>query len=714
MSTIFCSNGFRPSDAGYGDEGAGRITRHGSGDSSLFSVFAAIAKQVGRDDLRAEFEHRASGIPPGLIQSPRQLSPHPESKYHHDEGCRLVREGKPAEAEPHFRDAIRLDPRHADAHGNLGVALAQLKRLPEAEAAFRLAVRLDPGVVTVYVNLATCLHQQGRHPECEEWARQAIQLDPAVAEPHFLLGCALDARGRPEPAEAALREAVRLNPRHAEAQYRLGRLLARTDKHADAEAALRESLKLRPASAAAWSALGMLLEGQERADEAVDCAREALKLDPESADLHNCLGVALARGEKFPEAQAAYREAVRRAPALASAWSNLGNALRSTGELEEAEKSLREALRLHKDYAEAHNNLAIVLVQAGRDDEALKHYDEAIRLRPDYPEARMNRSLSWLGRGEFDRGWAEYEWRFKVRPNKGGGPPGPRWDGKPMEGKTLLITAEQGLGDSVQFIRYAPLAKAASGATVVFDCPTPLAGLIATCPGVDRVAPRGSGEVVTYDAHVPLLSLPALYGVPPAAATAPVPYFRPDPARVEHWRQELAALPGLKVGISWQGSTIHKGDKMRSVPLARFAGLAAVPGVTLVSVQKGPGTEQLADPAAAALRVADFGAKTSPEMADAAALMMSLDLLVSVDTAVVHVAGALGRPVWVAVPYAADWRWLRDREDTHWYPHTRLFRQTAPGDWDPVFERLAAALADWANEKTGATDDVRAPIEVRA
>ncbi|QJW92550.1 tetratricopeptide repeat protein [Frigoriglobus tundricola] len=412
-------------------------------------------------------------------------------------------------------------------------------------------------------------------------------------------------------------------------------------------------------------------------------------MDPTATDLHNTLGVALAGCERFAEAEAAYREALRLEPRNVSAHSNLGNTLRSQGRLAEAEVSLREALRLKADYPEAHNNLGIVLVQQGREAEGQKHYEEAVRLRSTYAEARMNRSLSWLADGDFVRGWPEYEARFRVN-RKHKPPPGPRWDGAPLGGQILLVTSEQGLGDSIQFVRYLRPAKERGG-TVLFDCPEPLAALVATCPGVDRVVSRGKG--VTYDTHIPLLSLPALFGVPPEAPTAPVPYLTPDPARVDHWRRELAAVPGLRVGIAWQGSAAHKGDKLRSVPLTRFGPLAAVPGVTLCSLQKGFGAEQLAAPEAAGLGIVDLGARTASDMADVAALMMSLDLIVAVDTALVHLAGALGRPAWVALPFAADWRWQRHAETTRWYTSVRLVRQGAWADWDGVFARLTADLA---------------------
>jgi Flp pilus assembly protein TadD len=672
----------------------------------VFGIFAAIASEVGRTDLHAEFTRRAAGSAPAAV-APAPPARDPEADRHQQAGCRLIREGKLAEAERAFREAIRLDPRHADAHGNLGVVFAHQRKLPEAETAFRLAIRLDPVNVIMYVNLATCLTQQGRPADAEEWARQATQLNPTHAEAHRLLGTALDARRKLEPAEVAFRDAVRLDPNHADARFRFGRVLARRGTHKDAETELRAAVGLKPDFTAAWAALAQLLTDTDRHADAVECARTATRLDPKSADLHNGLGVALAGCEKFAEAEAAYREAIRLDSKLASAHSNLGNALRSQGHPDEAERSLREALRLKPDYAEAHNNLGIVLVQVGREAEGQKHYDEAVRLRHDYPEARMNRSLSWLAGGDFARGWSEYEWRFQVN-RKHKAPPGPRWDGSPLNGKILLITSEQGLGDSLHFIRYAPLAKA-KGAKVLFDCPDPLASLVATCPGIDRVVSRAKPGV-TYDTHIPLLSLPSLFGVPPEAATAPVPYFQPDPTRVEHWRRELADVPGLRIGITWQGSTIHKGDRLRSVQLTRFAPLAAVPGVSLCSIQKGTGSEQLNDPAAAPLNVIDLGARTDKDMADTAALMMNLDLVIAVDTAVVHLAGALGRPAWVALPFAADWRWLREGERTLWYPTVRLFRQTVRGDWDGVFGRLAVALAAAARAKAeGRWDETLVP-----
>jgi hypothetical protein len=437
------------------------------------------------------------------------------------------------------------------------------------------------------------------------------------------------------------------------------------------------------------SALGISPAERDKRTKVLESALKSVKRDPKNADLHNTLGIALAACEQFADAETAYREALSLSPKPVSAYRNLGILLIAQGRAEEAEKCFCEALRLKPNYAAAHNSLGIVLIQLGRRQEGIKHFEDAIRLRPEYPEAHLNRALNWLCNGDFARGWPEYEWRLKVKPFKHKTVPGPRWDGSPLDGKTLLIAAEQGLGDSIHFIRYATLAKE-RGAKVVVDCPSILASLLTTCPGVDHVSPKE--RKLVYDTHISLMSLPGLFGVDPDTTPAPVPYLRADPERVDYWRNELANISGLRVGISWQGSKNLKSDHLRSVPLTRFAPLATVPGVSLLSLQKGPGSEPLTKTSAKHMGVLDFGGKTAPEMADVAALMMNLDLVIAVDTSLAHLAGALGRPVWVAVPFAPDWRWFRDREDTPWYPTMRLFRQTERADWDSVFGRLAAAL----------------------
>jgi hypothetical protein len=327
----------------------------------------------------------------------------------------------------------------------------------------------------------------------------------------------------------------------------------------------------------------------------------------------------------------------------------------------------------------------------------------ALRLDPQSASTHWNRALALLQGGDFERGWREYEWRWQ----RAGAQPRvstdrPPWDGRPLDGRAILLWCEQGLGDALQFARYAPLVQR-HGGRVLLQCPGLLRALFRTLPGVDHLLTEGEA-LPSFDVHAPLLSLPALVGTTLATVPAEVPYLSADPARVEAWRQRLAAVPGLRVGVAWQGNPHHKWDRHRSVPLTAFAPLARVTGVRLVSLQKGPGAEQL--PALKdRLRVVDFGDEfgASGPYPDTAALMRCLDLVVTVDTATAHLAGALAVPVWVPLSTIVDWRWLLGRQDSPWYPSMRLFRQTQLGDWAPVFDRMAEELRALVAQADSAT-----------
>jgi hypothetical protein len=349
-------------------------------------------------------------------------------------------------------------------------------------------------------------------------------------------------------------------------------------------------------------------------------------------------------------------------------------------------------LRLNPQYVDAHVNLASALKEMNRPQEALASYELALWLKPDAPSTHWNRSLVWLQEGDYERGWAEYEWRWR-RPKTRPRPfPQPTWDGTPLAGRTILIWMEQGLGDIVHFIRYTALVKERGG-TVIVECPAFLMPLLSRCPGIDRLVAEQT-PLPTFDVHCSLMSLPLLCGTTSLAKVpAPIPYVFVDEERVQSWRQRLAGLTGFKIGIVWQGNPHHPVDRHRSVPLARFAPLAAVRGIRLISLQK-EGTEQLRAVAGRFVVSELDGTWDPPHEAflDSAAIMKGLDLVVTVDTAIAHIAGALGVPVWVPLSEVSDWRWLREREDTPWYPTLRLFRQKRLGDWEPVFERMAREL----------------------
>jgi hypothetical protein len=431
---------------------------------------------------------------------------------------------------------------------------------------------------------------------------------------------------------------------------------------------------------------------QGKLPEAVASYQQALRLRPDSAATHYSLGSALQVQGKFAEAAASYREALRLRPDYVEALNNLGNTLREQGQLSESVASFERAMILRPQSVEAYINLAAALQDQGKRSEAADRLEQALRLRPDFAEARYNRSMLWLLQGNFEQGWPEYENRWRLKDDPASTRSLPRWDGSSLAGKTILLFAEQGMGDTLQFIRYSAVVKE-RGAKVVAEVPPALMGVLAGCPGIDQLVPQGD-PLPPCDLQAALMSLPGLCGTTLASIPAMILYLVTDPSRVAHWRGQLASVSGFKVGICWQGNPAYKHDRRRSVLLAQFAPLAEIPGICLVNLQRGPGGDQWDAIARAWPTVDLIGLAQEPHEAwmESAALICALDLVITVDTAVAHLAGALGKPVWVALPFSPDWRWLLEREDSPWYPTLRLFRQTQPEDWPGVFQRIRQAL----------------------
>ena len=428
---------------------------------------------------------------------------------------------------------------------------------------------------------------------------------------------------------------------------------------------------------------GLALEGTGRLPEAAAAARAAIELAPDLPEAHLNSGNALSGLERFDEATTAMARTVALRPDHAKAHCGLGYALEKQDRLPEAEAACRRAADLNPDLGEAWANLGRILNEQGRTAEALGAYAAAVRARPDNPKDHWNLALALLLNGHLVEGFAEYEWRWRYD-----GFPSPRrsfarpaWAGEPLEGRTILLHAEQGLGDTIQFARYVP-AVARLGGRVVLEAHTPLRRLLGGLEGVTVMAALG-GPLPAFDVHCPLLSLPRLLGTIPTD----VPYLGAEVGAVAEWRANLGG--GLKVGLVWAGNPGHANDGNRSLPLAELAPLLRTPGVRFFSLQKDPrpgDRETLMD-----LGVVDLGPNLD-DFADTAAALTVLDLLVTVDTSVAHLAGALGRPVWLLLPFLPDWRWMTERSDSPWYPTMRLFRQNRRGDWAGVVGRVAEAL----------------------
>jgi Flp pilus assembly protein TadD len=481
----------------------------------------------------------------------------------------------------------------------------------------------------------------------------------------------------------------------ADSERDRGNALYMQGRYAEAVECYRRALRLRPDDVDAVNNLGAALADLGQLADAAACYKQALRLQPDKAEAYYNYANAMRISGRYPEAIKLYAQALRFRPNMPEGHNNLAISLRRLGRLAEATASARRALELRPSYPTGLVNLGLSLVESGHVAEGLVCYDEAIRLDPENGDGHHNRAQAWLLLGEWERGWREYEWRWRSSEFTSPGYPQPRWDGSPLDGRTILLHAEQGFGDAIQFVRYAPFVKERGG-TVVLAAAERMQALLRTAPGIDQIVTLPpTPPLPEFDVYCPLMSLPAIFGTTTSSVPAEIPYLRAEPERVERWRKRLEPHRGFRVGIAWQGSpAMLPHDLWRSIPLTRFEPLARVDGVCLVSLQRGAGTDQLAAlggrfPLVDLAR--DFD-ESAGVLLDTAALMMSLDLVVTCDTSIGHLAGALGVPVWIALQAVPAWRWLFDREDTAWYPTARLFRQIRFGAWEEPFGRMAGAL----------------------
>ncbi|MCU0559499.1 MAG: tetratricopeptide repeat-containing glycosyltransferase family protein [Desulfobacterales bacterium] len=503
------------------------------------------------------------------------------------------------------------------------------------------------------------------------------------------------ATGRQDlPAAAACyREAILMEPLLPEAHFNLALVSKRAGRTAEALAGFRRVLRLQPGNSQALCHVADLLCAAGDCASAVVHYRAALAFDPELSEARNNLGNALRILDELPAAIDCFRTLVRLRPDLAEGHYNLGSSLLAVGEPEAAAAALQEALRLKPGYAEAWNNLGLACKALARYPEAIECFCLALRLKPGSAEARWNRAYARLLTGDFARGWQDFEARYDLNQWRLFYPfrrSSPRWGGETLSSGTILVHDEQGLGDTLQFVRYLPWVRQRC-ARVILETQAPLVDVLRGLPGVDEVrarpdaAPADSG----IDAHIALMSLPRITGTAAESIPCVVPYIWPEIDKQRRWAARTAG-PGLKVGIVWAGRPAHHNDKNRSCRLQELAGLSRIPGLRLFSLQKGPAAAQLRELGLNGV-IDDLDAELG-DFTDTAAAVATLDLLVSVDTAVAHLAGAMARPVWVLLPFIPDWRWLLGRTESPWYPTMRLFRQDRAGEWGSVLRRVERAL----------------------
>ncbi|MEZ2238967.1 tetratricopeptide repeat protein [Microcoleus sp.] len=597
------------------------------------------------------------------------------------------------EAIAHYRQALALEPNLAETLSNLGSALADAGETAEAIAVYDRALSLNPHCAEAWINLGLAREAQGELAEAINCYQQGIEVNPNCPEAYLNLGIALEKQGDKEGeakefydrAIANYERAIALKPNYFEALHNLAYATIRQGKIASAIAYYERSTALQPSLAETLIGLGSSLQQQGKLDEALAVCQQAIQKLPSHAEAHCNLGIVFQKQGKIANAIACYHQALSLKPDFPTALNNLGKAFEDDGKIAEAIECYQRAIELQPDGINSCNGLGNALRQQGQFTDAVACYSHGVEFNKTHPEAHLNLALALLLMGDFERGFSEYEWRLLVQEKQF--PTNnfiqPFWDGKDLDGKTILLCPEQGLGDAIQFIRYADLVKQKGGNVIVW-CSPQLQRLFEQVWAIDRliVDPEAAPD---FDVRAQLMSLPHLLGTTLATIPAQVPYLAPPPGL----EFTLHATSNLKVGIVWSGNPNNSQNNLRSFPLTCVVKLLDIPGVEFYSLQKEcPEAERTL---LEQMQIADLSAYLH-DFADTAAAISALDLVISMDTSVAHLAGALGKPVWILLCFTPDWRWMLEGEESPWYPTARLFRQEKAGDWEGVFGRVALAL----------------------
>ena len=633
----------------------------------------------------------------GQFDLAAQISPNAAIVFY-NRGIALGALHRQIEAAASYEKAIALKPEMAEAHYNLGLALRAMGRMDEAVSSYRRAVAFKPGLYQAHNNLGDVLRQLGRLPEALDSLEQALAVKPDHVEAINNRGLILHQLRRLGEALASFDRAIALEPRRAEAFNNRGLVLQELGRTEAAIASYDRAIELQPDHADAWSNRGGALQRAKRIDEALASCERAIALDPAHPGAFNNRGIALHQGRRLEEALDSYERAISLKPDFAEAWNNRGNAMHDLRRMEEALASFQRAIELNPKYAEAIGNRGMVRQDLRHLDAARNDYDAAIMLRPGYAEALKRRAGLKLLQGEFAGGWADFEASVgQVRAGLPNRPRIPFWNGESLAGKSILLSEPNGLGDTLQFIRFVPLLLQ-RGARVGFHGPANFFRVLGAFS--DRIQFVQDAQAGGYDFQCWLWSLPHYLRIDINGLADSVPYLQAEPELVERWSHRLDRAQ-FNIGICWQGNPGRKIDASRSIPLAKFFPVSQVSGVRLVSLQKNFGLEQLQNlPSGMTVEVPGDGFDDGPDaFVDSAALLENLDLVIAPDTSINHLAGALGRPAWLALTYVPDWRWMLDRADSPWYPSLRLFRQERIDDWDPVFEAMAAALPELIRDR---------------
>ncbi len=657
------------------------------------------------------------------MPKPGRLTPATQADF--AAAVRYHQAGKAREADALYRQVLAVHPQHADSLHLLGVLALQVGRPDLAQDLIGRAIAADGTVALYHTNLGNAFNALGKPDASIACYRRALVLKPRYPEACHNLATALLGQNQAGEAAAWLRKAIALKPDFAEAYNALGNAHAALNEPEQAVACYRRAVSLRPSYADAHNNLGAALAEAGQLEAAAGCYRQALGFQPDIAEVHNNLGAVLERLGQCGEAAACWQTAIALRPDLAEAHDGLGTLLADAGLLEQAAACYRTAISLRPDVARSHDNLGTVMKAQGRLDDAIACFRAAVARAPDAPNPNYNLAIALLALGDMAEGWPAYEWRWRtaamapvrrdfaqpqwygqaashVHRNTAGRETGPELPspgdtpghGPAGSGPTLLIHAEQGLGDTIQFCRYVALA-AARGWRTILEVQPALVRLLSGLAGADLIVARGE-PLPPFDVHCPMQSLPLALGTTLATIPAAPAYLYADPAQTDVFHARLAAMgkPGLRIGLVWAGDPAMVRDRQRSLPPDRLAPLLAVPGCHFVSLQKDAGGRL---PGTGLTCIMD----EMTGLTDTAALIAALDLVIAADTAVAHLAGALGKPVWLLDRFDPDWRWLTGRRHSPWYPSLRIYRQSRPDDWNTVIAAVAADLPGLPGYETG-------------
>lgn len=496
---------------------------------------------------------------------------------------------------------------------------------------------------------------------------------------------ALQNAGQLQQAEQLYRRVLGVDPNHPDALHLLGKIAIQVGAFEPARELIGRAIAAAPQVADYHASFADASGALGDAEAAMSGYQKALELRPDFVEARNNLGIVLAERGQTDQAIEHYRQAIALHPDLAHPWCNLSQALLQKGEKQASLEAAEKSISLDPNLADAHNNRGAAKLRLGRIEEAAQSFHHAIDLRAEFPLAHANLAMTQLLKGDFENGWAEYEWRLrltdsiKFRPDF----PVPRWQGEDLDGKRILLHAEQGFGDVIHFARYVPMV-AELGAIVYIGCHPQLKRLMNTLSGVVDCVTRDE-PAPEIDFHCPLPSLGFMFKTNSETIPKDVPYLWPDPQWIDRFRDRVPGGTGLKrIGLAWKGRPTHADDRSRSMSVDQFVPIARVKNVWLTSLQKGEASKP-------SFEMTDFTAELN-DFADTSGLIKNLDLVICVDTAVAHLAGAMGKPVWVLLPFAPDWRWMLDRTNSQWYPTMRLFRQPQAGDWQTPIQQIVERL----------------------